>query len=77
MSSYCLKCGKKFKKNMKSKNSRIEKTTIGRIMLSSNCAICGSKILRFIKDQEASAFLEDIGKAIISPFATIGKVFAS
>ena len=46
-------------------------------MLSSNCAVCGSKILRSFKEQEASGFLEDIGKAIMSSFANIYNIFAS
>ena len=29
---------------------------------------------RFIKDQEASGFLEEIGKAIISPYVASGKL---
>ena len=30
-------------------------------MVSSNCAVCGSKKLRFIKEQEASGILNDLG----------------
>ena len=37
-------------------------------MLLSKCVLCDSKKSRFIKQQEASGFLEDIIKAIISPF---------
>ena len=39
MLSYCLNCRKK----KESKKPEIEKTKNGRIMLSSNCAVCGRK----------------------------------
>ena len=39
MLSYCLKC----KKITESKNPRVVKTKHGRMMLSSNCAVCCSK----------------------------------
>ena len=47
MSSYCLKC----RKNAESKNPKFVKTKKGNIKLSSKCAVCDSKKLRFIKDQ--------------------------
>ena len=39
MSSYCLKC----RKNTENINSKISKNSNGKIILSSKCAICGSK----------------------------------
>ena len=39
MFSYCLKCSK----NTESENQKIVKTKNGRIMLLSNCAVCGFK----------------------------------
>ena len=39
MLSYCLKC----KRNTESINSKVLKTTNGRKMILSTCAICGSK----------------------------------
>ena len=56
MLSYCLKC----RKNTESKNPKVEKTKNGRIMITSNCAVCGSKNLRFIKEQEASGLLSSL-----------------
>ena len=38
------------------------KTKNGRTMLSSKCAICGSKKSRFMKEQEAKGFLSNISK---------------
>ena len=57
MSSHCLKC----KKNTESINAKIFKTCNGRAMILSKCAICSSKKLRFIKDQEAKGFLSNLG----------------
>ena len=48
MPSYCLKC----RKNTKNINPRVLKTSNGKTMILSNCAICGSKKAKFIKEQE-------------------------
>ena len=39
MKSYCLRC----RKDTENINPKVSKTSNGRIMLLSNCAICGSK----------------------------------
>ena len=46
-------------------------------MLSSKCAVCDENKSRFNKEQEASGFLEGMGKAIKLHFAFIGKAFGS
>ena len=48
MLSYCLKC----KKNTEKRSTRVSKTSNGKTMLSSKCAICGSKRSIFIKKHE-------------------------
>ena len=49
MLSYCLK-GKKQKKNTQSNDPVIVKTSTGKTMILSKCAICGAKkIKRIIK----------------------------
>ena len=58
MLSYCLKC----RRNTESKNQKVAKTKNGRIMLTSNCAVCGSKKSRFIKEQEAKGLISMIDK---------------
>ena len=55
MLSYCLKC----KKNTESINPNVSKTTNGKTMILSNCAICGSK--KFIKEQQAKGLLSNLG----------------
>ena len=37
------------------------KTKNGRLMLSSNCAVCGNKKSRFIKEKEAKGLLSNLG----------------
>ena len=49
MLSICLKC----KKNTESINPKVLKTTNGKTMILSKCAICGSKKSKFIKEQQA------------------------
>ena len=61
MVSYCLKRRQK-KEN---KNPKVEKTKNERIMLLSKYALCDSKKLRFIKEQEASGLLNMISKFLL------------
>ena len=49
MLSYCLKC----KRNTESINPKVSKTTNGKAIILSKCAICSSKKSKFIKQQEA------------------------
>ena len=58
MKSCSLKC----RKNTENINPRVSKTSNGKTMvLLSNCAICGSKKSRFIKNQEAKGLLSNLG----------------
>ena len=57
MLTYCLKC----KNNTKNKDAKVIKTKNGRLMLSSNCAVCGSKKSKFMKEQEAKGLLSNLG----------------
>ena len=57
MLSYCLKC----RKNTESINPKVLKTTNGKTMILSKCAICGCKKSKFIKDQQAKGLLCNLG----------------
>ena len=46
MLSYCLKC----KKGTESTNPKVSKTTNGKAMILSTCAICNRKKSKFIKE---------------------------
>ena len=61
MLSYCLKCKKKKKKNTESINPKVSKTSNGKTMVLSKCAICGSKKSKFIKEQQAKGLLSNLG----------------
>ena len=56
MLSYCLKC----KKNTGSINPKFSKTTNGKTMMLSKCAVCGSKKSKFIKEQEVKRLLSNL-----------------
>ena len=71
MKSYCLKC----RKNTKNINPRVSKTSNGRTMVLSKCAICGSKKLRFIKNQEAKELLSNLGiKTLLTKVPILGDI---
>ena len=55
--TYCLVC-RKYTKNI---NPKIVRNRQNRSMIQSNCAICGSKKSRFIKEQQAMVILSDLG----------------
>ena len=57
MLSYCFKC----RRNTESINAKVSKTTSGKAIILSTCAICGSKKSKFIKQQEAKGLLSNLG----------------
>ena len=57
MLSYCFKC----RRNTKIINSKVSKTTNGKAIILSTCAICGSKKSKLIKQQEAKGLLSNLG----------------
>ena len=57
MESYCLK----YKKNTENIDPEVSSTSNCKAMISSKCAICGSKKSRFIKNQEAKELLSNLG----------------
>ena len=71
MKSYCLKC----RKNTENINPRVSKTSNGRTMILSKCAICGSKKSRFIKKQEAKGLLSKLDiKTPLSELPILGDI---
>ena len=57
MKSYCLKC----KKDIENINPRVSNIRNGKAMLLLECAKCGSKKSRLIKNQEAEEILSNLG----------------
>ena len=71
MSSYCLKWKKK-KENL---NPKVSKTSNGKTVLLSKCAISGSEKSRFIKNQEAKGILSNLGlKTPSNKIALLGDI---
>ena len=71
MLSYCLKC----KKNTESINPKVLKTTNGKIMILSKCAICRSKKSKFIKEQQAKGLLSNLGiRAPLNKIPVLGDI---
>ena len=65
MKSYRLKC----RKDAENINPRFSKTSNGRTIVLSKCAICNSKKSRFIKNQEAKGLLSNLG--VITPLSKV------
>ena len=57
MLSYCLKC----KNNTEKINPKVSKSTNGKTMILSTCAICSSKKSKFIQEQQAKGLLSNLG----------------
>ena len=55
--TYCLAC-RKYTENT---NPKIVRNRQNRLMIQSNCSICGSKKSRFIKEQKALGILSNLG----------------
>ena len=55
--TYCLVC-KKYTGNT---NPKIVRNRQNMLMIQTNCAICGSKRSRFIKEQKALGILSNLG----------------
>ena len=71
MLSYCLKC----EKNTDNINPRVLKTKNDKTMISSKCTIRGSKKSRFIKKQEASGILSNLGlKTPVNKISLLGDI---
>ena len=71
MESYCLKC----RKNTENINPRVSKTSNGRTMMLSKCAICDSKKSRFTKNQEVEGLLNNLGvRATLSKVPILGDI---
>ena len=54
---YCLVCRDYTKNN----NTKIVRNKQNRLMIRSNCAICGNKRSRFIKEEQAMGILSNLG----------------
>ena len=71
MKLYCLKC----RKDNENINPKVSKTSNGRTMLLSKCALCNEKKSRVIKNQEAKGLLSNLGiKTPLSEVPILGDI---
>ena len=71
MLSYCFKC----RRNTKSINPKVSKTTNRKAIILSTCAICGSEKSKFIKEQEAKGLLSNLGlKTPLNKIPVLGDI---
>ena len=71
MESYFLKC----KKDTKNIDPEVSITSNDRAMILSKCAICGSRLSRFIKNQEVKGLLSKLGiKTPLSKVPILGDI---
>ena len=61
LSNKLLRLEFKSNKNTKNKDAKMIKTKNGRLALSSKYVVCGSKKLRFMKEQEVEGLLSNLG----------------
>ena len=68
---YCLKC----KKNTQSINPKVSKSSNGKTMILSKCAICSSIKSKFIKEQQAKGLLSNLGiKIRLNKISLLGDI---
>ena len=71
MKSYCLKC----RRDTENINPKVSNNSNGKTMTLSECAICGSKKSRFIKNQEEKRLLNSLDiRAPLSKVPILGDV---
>ena len=69
--TYCLACREYTKNN----NTKIVKNRQNRYIIQSNCANCGSKKSRFIKEQQAMRILSNLSIKILSKVSLLNILF--
>ena len=71
MLSYCLRC----EKNTERIDPKVSATSNGKTMILSKCAICSSKISKFIKKQEGKGLLSNLGiRTPVSKIPLLGDI---
>ena len=57
MNTYCVKC----RKDTANIDPKIVRTKNNRLVMQSNCSVCGIKKSKFIKEQEAKGLWSNLG----------------
>ena len=70
--TYCVKC----RKNTQNLNPKNSQSINGRLIMQSQCADCGIKKSRFVKEQEAKVLLSNLGiKTLLSKILLLNVLF--
>ena len=71
MPLYCLTC----KKNTESINPKVSKTSNGKTIILSKCAVSDSKKSKFIKEQQVKGLLSNLGiKTPLNKITLLGDI---
>ena len=57
MKTYCMKC----RKDTENIDPKMVRTKNNRLIMQSKCSVCGIKMSRFVKEQEAKDVLSNLG----------------
>ena len=57
MKTYCVKC----RKDVENIDPKMVRTKNDRLIMQSKCPVCGNKMSRFVKEQEAKGLLSNLG----------------
>ena len=72
MKIYCVKC----RRNTENIDPKIVRTKTSKLIMQSKCPICGIKMSRFVKEQEAKGLLSNLGiKAPLSKIPLLNVLF--
>ena len=72
MKNYCVKC----KKGTENIDSKMVRTKNNRLVMQSNCSVCGIKKSRFVKEQEGKDLLSNLGiKTPLSKISLLNVLF--
>ena len=72
MKNYCVKC----KKGTENIDSKMVRTKNNRLVMQSNCSVCGIKKSRFVKEQEGKDLLSNLGiKTALSKISLLNVLF--
>ena len=71
MKTYCVKC----KKDTENSDPKMVKTK-NRLIMQSECSVCGIKKSRYVKEQEAQGLLSNLGiKMLLSEISLLNVLF--
>ena len=72
MNTYCVKC----RKDTENIDPKIIRTKNNRLVMQSECSVCGIKKSRFVKEREAKCLFSNLGiKTLLSKILLLNVLF--